>query len=209
MPKSPVKITRTRTAASKTRALKFKDALEEMREVEERLQKLNDDDFATSRARKGKGKPIGGGPLGGDVTTDDGPSSSTADKGFTVEPIRKDVGQQVQRCSLCDGLGHQEQLCILDTSSRPPAITCKQCSHSYKYTDGDQKLLVEVQLCSAHKKAITEKPSTSRDADKKKHAEFVLERVKELTADGTPLESALEWLQVTRRRYERFQRRLA
>ena len=50
-------IARIRTAASKTRALKFKDAFEELREVEERLEKLNEDDSAASRnktrARKG------------------------------------------------------------------------------------------------------------------------------------------------------------
>ena len=54
--------------------------------------------------------------------------------------------------------------------------------------------MVEVSLCSAHSKSI---------ADKKKHAEFVLARVQELTADGRPLESALEWLQVSQKRYER------
>ena len=189
--------------------------MDEMQDVEERLENLNNDDSKPSKkkskAMKGKGRPIGGGPLCGNVKSDDGPSSSTSDKGVTVEPIRKDVGQQVQRCTLCDGLGHQEQLCLKDTSSRPPAVTCKQCSHSYKYTDDDQKLLVEVKLCSAHKKAVAEKPSTSssRNADKKKHAEFVMERVKELTDDGTPLENVLEWLQVSRKRYERFQKILA
>ena len=88
-------------------------------------------------------------------------------------------------------------VCILDKSYCPPAITCKQCSYSCKYTDGNQKLFVEVKLCFAHKKGIAKKPSTSRDADKKKHAEFVLEIVKELTADGTLLESALETIRIS------------
>ena len=149
MPKTPIKITRTRTAASKTKALKFKHSSEKFREVEERQQKQDegaDSSKKKGKARKGTGKPVGGGPFGGDIPMDSGPSTSTSTKGITVEPIRKEVGQQVQRCTICDGLGHQEQLCQLETTSRPPVITCKQCSHSYKYADNDQKLLVEVSL---------------------------------------------------------------
>ena len=147
------------------------------------------------------------GPLGGGVTTEDGPSTST--KGVTMELIQKDVEQQVQRSTICDGLGHQEQLCLLDTTSLPPTVTCKQCSQPYKYTDDDRKPLVEVKLCSAHKKTIAEKGPSSSTAYKKKHAEFVMARVKELTADGTTLDSALGWLQLSQKRYERIQNRLA
>ena len=115
---------------------------------------------------KGKGKAIGGGDLLGDVSVAT-KTATTRTLATTVEPKRTDGANQVQTCAACGELGHQEQLCIADVSSKPMALNCRQCKHSYKYSEDELQLITVTTLCSGHRKKITDAPHVSTEKRRK------------------------------------------
>ena len=219
MPKAdkqkPTSVTRSRTVTNKTN--RFQAEFGYLREVNTRLSPSEDAASSSThgrgkgKAKRGVGRPISGSPLelglDNTLTADITATNTTKSKrsmATTVEPKRAEFTQQVKRCTLCDDLGHDEMLCKRTGDSRPPPLTCKQCKHDYTYTD--QKLVAEIDLCSAHRTKIM-KPKCS--LDKLRKAQSAISLVEDLTKHGTSLEDALKFLGIPLNRYEKLMKRVA
>ena len=209
--KEPVKILRSRTATAQMRNQLFHQNFDYLREITERREVPSTSTGRGRRGRpRGRGGLIGGGALSGEAASETPtPSTGTRNVATTTEPRRADFSQQLRSCSSCNGLDHQDNLCQADAPpSRPLAVTCNQCSHSYAYKEenGTEVLVTTTATCSAHRRRIV---GASRLAlEKKKKAEFLLSKIDELIGLGSSLQESLQWLGVSESRYQKLRSRV-
>ena len=108
-------------------------------------------------------------------------------------------------------LDHQDNLCQIDAPpSRPLAVTCKQCSHSYTYKEenGIEILVTTTKTCSAHRRRVVNPENARLTLEKKKKAEFLISKIDELIELGSSLEDSLQWLGVSESRYQKLRSRV-
>ena len=204
------------TATVQTNRIRFHQNFDYLREITER----SEEPTTSTRGKRGRGRPrgsggrgrlIGGGALSGDADAQTTPGALTRNVATTAEPRRTDFSQQLRSCSSCNGLDHQDNLCQSDIpSSRPLAVTCKQCSHTYSYKEenGVEILVTRTETCSAHRRRVVIPGPSQLTLEKKKKAEFILSKIEELRSLGSTLEDSLQWLGVSESRYQKLRSRV-
>ena len=130
---SKIKITRSRTAQSRTRAATSSSSRPALHEVWEdpTKKKRKQDSERSEQNKKLKNKP----------------QPATTDAGTSVKPATRSIGLQAISCDRCKGLGHTPTLCPDNsetTSSTPNAVFCPHCKLTSRY-EGDT-MKIEVQL---------------------------------------------------------------
>ena len=211
--KAPIKILRSRTATAQMRNQLFHQSFDYLREITERREAPTTSTGRGRRGRpRGRGALIGGGSLTGEAAAETPtPSTTTRNVATTTEPRRADFCQQLRSCSSCNGLDHQDNLCQIDAPpSRPLAVTCKQCSHSYTYKEenGIEILVTTTKTCSAHRRRVVNPENARLTLEKKKKAEFLISKIDELIELGSSLEDSLQWLGVSESRYQKLRSRV-
>ena len=187
---SKIKITRSRTAQSRTRAANS-SARPTLHEVwkDPTKKKRKQDSDGSEQNKKQKNKP----------------QAATTDAGTSVKPANRSIGLQVISCDRCKGLGHTPTLCPDNsdtTSSTPNAVFCSLCKLTSRYEGETMK--IEVQLCPAHIPAVVESSSFK----KKERVRDFLKKIDNMVNAGASLDDALSYMGITSEKYKRYQKYL-
>ena len=202
-----VKITRSRTAASRLKSNQH-STRESLCEIIRRAD-AGDCQKSKKRTKKLAGvrfADIGGGDLASTLVLDDEPSTSLASQpsfatqtrsvGQTCQPRVHQTSCQTISCIRCGELGHSAQLCVTTDTSKPPsALYCKNCTMSYSYTD-DTTITVNLTTCLAHQRS-------PRKSKKHEAASKVLQKVEKMLEKGVPLNDVLSLMGLSQEKFEK------
>ena len=210
---SKVKITRSRTAQSRTRAANS-SARPTLHEVwkDPTKKKRKQDSDGSEQNKKQKISPQAavedaGTSLkpGQNKNLKNKPQAATTDAGTSVKPANRSIGLQAISCDRCKGLGHTPTLCPDNsdtTSSTPNAVFCSHCKLKSRYEGETMK--IEVQLCPAHIPAVVESSSFK----KKERVRDFLKKIDNMVNAGASLDDAVSYMGITSEKYKRYQKYL-